>query len=144
MPDAQVNIAYPTCELSNLMAFTADPGEMATIIRYNEPFSLQVTVKFGGVGAIALMPLALHLKVDFSAKPVGAGDEIEIGTVTETTVAGLFAYSPTLKIAKGPRSVGLLSEKVYRVTALLQGGAAEGPALIVGIIDPLTIQIYKS
>lgn len=29
MPDAQVNIAYPTCELCNLLAFTADPNEMA-------------------------------------------------------------------------------------------------------------------
>jgi hypothetical protein len=112
------------------------------IIRYNEPFSFQVTVKFGGAGAIALMPLALRLKVDFSAKPVGAGSEIEIGTVTETTVAGLFAYSPTLKIAKGPKSIGLLPEKVYRITVLFQAGGNEGPALIVGIIDTLTLQIY--
>lgn len=143
MKGSHVQVAPINCTLSNLTIFTTSPDteHPKTILHQHESFSLQVTVEFGGCGAIALMPLSLCIKVSFFAEPCGLGSKLELGDTSVDTSAKLFTYTPTLAIAT-PTSVGLVAEEIYQVTAVLRVGAANSPALIIGFIDGLIIQTY--
>lgn len=143
MKGSHVQIAPINCNLSHLTVFTtvSDLEHPETILDQHEPFSLQVMVEFGGPGAIALMPLSLCIKVSFFAEPCGLGAKIELGDSLIDTSARTFTYTPTLTIAT-PASVGLVAEGIYQVTAVLRVGALNSPALIIGFIDGLIIQIY--
>jgi hypothetical protein len=143
MNSGQVNIAAIACRFSDLIAFTTNPDLAETIFSEAEPFGLRVAVEFGGGGAIALMPLALPVQVDFFAKPYGRGEAIELGTALLKTTARQFLYHPTLEIANGPGGVGLIAEKVYNVSALLRVGTPEGPSFITGFIENLAVQTYN-
>ena len=144
MKGTQVNIVPFTCNLSNLTVFTtdSDAAYSDTILRQDEPFSLRVTVEFGGPGAIALMPLLLSIKVNFFATPYCPDPKVELGHATVTTIAGVFTYTPTLSVAR-PTKVGLVSEQIYHIGALLRAGAPDWPALVTGFIEGLSIQIYN-
>ncbi|HEY9834277.1 MAG TPA: hypothetical protein V6D26_27240 [Stenomitos sp.] len=143
MKGSHVQIAPINCNLSHLTVFTtvSDLEHPETILDQHEPFSLQVMVEFGGPGAIALMPLSLCIKVSFFAEPCGLGSKLELGDSLVDTSARTFTYTPTLTIAT-PASVGLVAEGIYQVTAVLHVGALNSPALIIGFIDGLIIQIY--
>lgn len=143
MKGTQVHVAPITCKFFNLTSFTAKPDAEypETILKPNEPFSLRVTVEFGGAGVIALMPLLVCIKVNFFAEPYGLGSKSELGDALVTTSAGLFTYTPTLKIAK-PEAVGLVPDAIYNISAVLRVGASNGPALITGFTDGLALQIY--
>lgn len=144
MKGTQVNIAPITCQLCNLTVFTTDPEAEypETILRQVEPFSLQVTVEFGGSGAIALMPLCLSIQVNFFAEPCGLGSQVELGHTSVDTSARCFTYTPTLAVAT-PAAIGLVSEAIYQITAVLRVGATNSPALITGFIEGLLIQTYS-
>jgi hypothetical protein len=143
MNRAEVHIARLGCEFSEFTVYTCDPNTIETIIGQEECFSLRTRVEFQGSGAIALLPLNLLLQVDFFAQPVGRGAALELGTARLSTIKGEFIYYPTLEIVQGPHSIGLVAETVYSLTALLRAGSAEGPALMTGIIEGLTIQTYQ-
>lgn len=143
MKVSQVNIAPITCQLSNLRVFTIAPYVESPnlILRQDELFQVQVTVEFGSSGAIALMPLCLLIEVNFFAEPYGIGPKVELGKALVNTVGEIFTYTPTLaKIT--PADIGLSCPGIYQITAILRVGAANWPALIIGLIEGLTIQIY--
>jgi hypothetical protein len=143
MKGTQVNVAPITCKLSNLTVFTTDPDAEypETILSQDEPFSLGVTVEFGGSGTIALMPLCLSIQVNFFAEPCGLGSKIDLGHTSVDTSARFFMYTPTLAVAT-PAAIGLVSEAIYQITAVLRVGARNSPALITGFIEGLIIQTY--
>lgn len=140
---AHVNIVPYTCNLSNLAVFTTDPNatHSDTIIERHQPFSLRAIVEFCGSGAIALMPLKLSVKLNFFATTYGSGLKLDLGSTTVTTVAGVFIYKPTLSVTSATE-IGLTSEPIYQLGALLLAGAPDMPALITGFITGLDIQIY--
>ncbi len=142
MSEAQVNIAAFSCKLSNSIAFTTNPEEPETILRQDKSFGLGVTIEFGGSGAIALMPLALTIRVNFFAKAYGYGTTIELGETTVTTVPGQFTYQPILKVPKGLLKTDLAPGTLYHVSAMLRVGSLDGPSLINGFIENLTIETY--
>lgn len=88
------------------------------------------------------MPLAMTIQVEFFAKAHGARDSLDLGQAKLSTQAGVLVYQPTLTITKGPAAVGFLPQKLYRITAVLQVGAATGPAFITGYLKTATIQTY--
>lgn len=143
MKRAEVQIARFGCEFSEFTVYTRDPDTTETILEQEECFALRTKVAFEGSGAIALLPLNLFIQVDFFAQPVGRDAGIELGTATLNTTRGQVVYYPTLEIAQGPQSVGLIAETVYWLTALLRIGAAEPPAFITGVLEGLTIQTYQ-
>lgn len=143
MKRTQVNIAPITCKLFQLKLFTTDPNaESETILRQDEPFQVQVKLEFGGAGAIALMPLALPIQVNFFADPYGCGGKIELGNTVIETSARIFSYTPTLAITT-PALVGLMLEEIYQITAVLRVGVPNSPAFITGLIEGLAIQTYN-
>ncbi|UBF23710.1 hypothetical protein K9N68_18240 [Kovacikia minuta CCNUW1] len=143
MNNGQVNIASIRCQFSNLTAFALTrPETMETIFAGNEPLGLQVQVEFGSGGAIALMPLALPIRVDFFAEAYGKGDAIDLGNVVAKTKPQQYIYPLTLEISRGPFGVGLSAEKLYNVSAVLRIGTSEGPSFITGFLENLAIQIY--
>lgn len=142
MMGSDVTIAPIACTLSDLLAFTTNPELSETIVGPNEPFGLRVRVEFSRSGAISLVPLGLTIQVDFFAKAHGTKETVELGSTHMTTQAGTLIYYPTLTIA-GATTAGLQPKKVYRISALLQAGAPQGPALITGYTKTLTIQTYN-
>lgn len=143
MKGTQVNVASITCKLSHLKLFTTDPNaDSETILRQDEPFQVQVRVEFGGAGAIALMPFALPIQVNFFADPYGCSTKIDLGNTIIETSAKLFIYTPTLAVI-APVLIGLLPEEIYQITAVLRVGVPNYPALITGIIEGLAIQTYN-
>jgi len=143
MKDSLVNIVPIACNLVELQSFTSDPAIAETIIQQDQAFGLKVTVAFGESGAIALMPLAMHIRVEFFAKALGSGETLDLGKATVTTKTGQFVYHPTLKLPKGPAKVGMLTDKLYQITAVLRVGASEGPSFIHGAIEGLALQTYQ-
>lgn len=143
MKGTQGHVAPITCKLSNLTVFTtdADVEYPETILSQDESFSLQVTVEFGGPGAIALVPLGLPIQVNFLAEPYGLGSKIELGSTSVDTSARVLTYTPTLVVAK-PAAIGLVTEEIYQVRAVLRVGAPNSPALITGLLEGLVIQTY--
>ena len=142
MSSPQVNVATVHCQLFDLVVFTANADAPETIVRQDKPFSLQVSVEFGGSGAIALMPLTLTIRVDFSVKALGTGEAIELGSARLTTQKGQYRYTPTLKLSKSAAKLGLVPEKIYLIIAVVRIGAADEPSLINGYIDNRTIEVY--
>lgn len=143
MKGTQVNVAPITCNLSNLTVFTTNPDfeYPETILRQDKPFSLRVTVEFGGPGAIALVPLCLSIKINFFAEPYGVSSKVELGNTMMETSARIFIYTPTLTVAT-PAALGLVPEEIYQITAVLRVGAPNWPALITGYIEGLALQTY--
>jgi hypothetical protein len=137
-----VNVASLQCDLSGLVAFTTSADEPETIVRQDKPFNLQVRVEFSGSGAIALMPLAVNIRVDFFAKAMGSGEPIELGSASLTSEKGQYHYTPTLKLVKSAAKLGFVCEKIYTITAVLRAGAAGEASLINGYIDNLAIEVY--
>lgn len=142
MSNAQVVIAPISCTLANLVAFAPPQTAMETIFHQAEPFAVQVSVEFGRSGAIALLPLGLTLRVDFFAKPFGRGDTLLLGCISSVTKAGQQLYTLVLTLPDGPTA--LVPEKVYAISALLQVGAPNYPALINGTIEGLMLQTYQA
>ena len=143
MKGTQVNVAAITCKLAHLKVFTTDANaDSETILRQDEPFQVQVKVEFGGAGAIALMPLALPIQLNFFADPYGCGAKIDLGNTIIATSAKIFTYTPTLKITT-PAFVGLMTEEIYQITAVLRVGVLNSPAFITGFIEGLAIQTYN-
>jgi hypothetical protein len=143
MGEVQVNIAPFHCQLADLVAFSAKPEEPETILRPDQPFGFQATVEFGGSGAIALMPLELTIRLDFYAKAVGSGAAIDLGNTSLKTTAGQFIYTPTLKLSKSAAKTNLIPPDLYRICAVLRAGAVEGPFLVTGVIETLTIEMCR-
>jgi hypothetical protein len=139
---AQITIATLDCTLSDLLAYTATSARAETVFAQTDPLSIQVKVEFVGSGAIALLPLTPIVQVEFFAKGIGA-PQIHLGHVLLETVANQFCYEPTLMLSEGLQSAGLLSEKVYQLSALLRVGHPSYPAFVTGFIEGLLIQTYN-
>jgi hypothetical protein len=137
-----LHIASLSGVVSDLTAFTTDPSQLETILSQTEPLGFRVTIEFSRSGAIALMPLALPIQVEFLAKAVGSGSKLELGKTSITTAAHQLIYHPTLLLPNGVSSASLLPEEIYEITAVLRVGAPAYPAFITGIIKGLMIQIY--
>jgi hypothetical protein len=144
MDNCQISIAPIRCVFSRLTVFTTNPdsGVPDTILGANQPFSLRVSVEFEGAGAIALLPLAPTIAVNFYAKSLTTDPDMTLGEVKIGAIANLFSYAPTLSIAS-PQSIGLVPGSLYRISAVLRVGAPDYPALIVGAIEDLAIQVYE-
>jgi len=141
--EVEAEVAALNCFLSELKVVPTSSSKFSgTIFNQDEPVALAVTAAFGYSGAIALMPLGLEVRVDFFAKPVGRGEELELGCAIEQTVANQFTYTPTLQIDTGLKTLGLVPDKTYRITALLRVGAPYYPAFVTGVLEGLMIQVY--
>jgi hypothetical protein len=145
MSDSHVNVSKIDCQLSNLtvLAANAKPTSSATVLKNDKPFSLHVTVEFSGPGAIALMPFALSVQVEFYAKPLGPKAGIILGTMAISTSPEILIYTPKLTLGP-PSSVGLEPKTLYRIGAVLRVGAPDWPSLIHGFTEELTLEIYGS
>jgi hypothetical protein len=143
MSDSHVNVGPIACQLSSLTVFTtnASTASSETVLQGNQPFSLTVTVEFSGSGAIALMPLSPAIQVKFFAKPLSPDQGMALGSVELMTRPEVLLYTPTLSLG-APLSIGLRTETIYRIGAVLRVGASDWPALISGFTEELTIEIY--
>jgi len=95
-----------------------------------------------GLYAIALMPVALPIQVNFFADPYGCGAKIDLGNTIVATSAKIFTYTPTLTVPS-PALVALMPEEIYQITAVLRVGVPNSPAFITGYIEGLAIQTYN-
>lgn len=142
--EIEAEIAPLSCSLSDLKVFSTRSSKLAgTILKQDEPIAFAITTEFGQSGAIALMPLGLEIRVDFYAKPIGRGEELELGCAIAQTMANQFTYTPSLQIESGLKTVGLVADKTYRITALVRVGAPYFPAFVTGILEGLMIQVYE-
>lgn len=143
--EAEAEIAPLSCLLSGLKVFSTSSSKFAgTILSEEEAIALAITAEFEHAGAIALMPLGLCIRVNFYAKPVGRGEELDLGCAMTHTTAYQFTYTPTLEIESGLKTVGLIAGKTYRITALLRMGAPNYPAFVTGVLEGLMIQVYST
>jgi hypothetical protein len=141
--EVEAEVASLNCLLSELKVFSTGSSKLAgTILSQDEPIALEVTAEFGYSGAIALMPLGLEIRADFFVKPIGRGEELELGCAIERTTANQFIYTPTLQIEAGLKTLGLVPDKTYRITALVRVGAPYYPAFVTGFLEGLMIQVY--
>ena len=145
MNSIQTSIVPFTCRFYDLTIFAQGSGRTTpdTILKEDQPFSLQASVEFVGSGAIALLCLTPSIQIDFYAKPCGRGDDVDLGAATITAVADQFTYTPTLEI-DSPVSVGLTPKTLYRISALMRVGAPNCPALICGVLEDLIVEIYTA
>ena len=143
MSDSHVNVGPIGCQLYNLTVFTANTKSAfpETVLQPHQPFSLKVTVEFSGPGAIALMPLAPTIQVEFYAKPLSPDPAMVLGNIEMMALPGTLTYMPTLTLGS-PQSIGWHTKTIYRIGAVLRVGAPDGPSLINGFIETLTIEIY--
>jgi hypothetical protein len=131
-----------TCQLLNLGTHTTLPPATGAVLNVKDPLIVQVTVQFGGDGAIALMPLGLSIRVDFFARSMGIKQDLDLGTTVMPTEAGIFIYQPRLEVQGGTKAVNLLTDRVYEIRALLRVGAPGHPALITGTMTGFMLQTY--
>ena len=143
MSDSHINVGPIGCQLSNLTVFTtnAKPEFSETALQDHQPFSLQVTVEFSGPGAIALMPLAPTIQVEFYVKPLSPELGRVLGAIEVMPLPTVLTYTPTLNLGP-PQSIGLHPKTLYRVGAVLRVGAPNWPSLINGFTETLTLEIY--
>ncbi len=143
--EIEAEVTPLSCFLSDLKISSTSSSRLAgTIVNQDDAIALSVTAEFSQSGAIALMPLDLEIRADFFAKPVGRGEELELGSAIEHTTANRFIYTPTLQIEAGLKTVGLVPDKTYRITALVRVGAPYYPAFVTGILEGLMIQVYSA
>lgn len=143
MNEAHVVVTSVTCRLSDLIAFGKNSGTPETVFSDGEPVMVVVTVEFSGSGAIALMPLKPSIQVDFYAKCFGPGEELELGCVTVEAATKQLVYKPTLVLSRGLGTAGLVSDKIYKISALIRVGSPGYPSLVTGFIEGLVIQTYN-
>lgn len=131
------------CQIFDLVIVTAHSAQTSTdtILRHDEPFSVQVSLGFQGNNAIALLALAPIIQVDFYAQPLQAGSSLDLGVVTLKTVIDSVSYTPALHLDT-PLKAGLTAAAVYRIGALVRIGALEQPALLCGVLEDLVVQIH--
>ena len=143
MSDSHINIGPIGCQLSNLTASAiGTESEFAeTRLPSNQPFSLQVTVDFSGPGAIALMSLSPTIQVEFYAKPLGPESPKALGRIAVPAISEELVYTPTLMLS-APKSIGLHAKMIYQIGAVLRVGSQDGPSIVHGFTEALTIEIY--
>ncbi|EKU97513.1 hypothetical protein Lepto7375DRAFT_6709 [Leptolyngbya sp. PCC 7375] len=144
MSDCHINIGPIECQLLNLIASTVNSksGFADTRLQCHQPFSLGVTVEFSGPGAIALMSLSPTIQVEFYAKPLSPEPSKALGSIVVQALPDVLVYTPTLMLS-APQSIGLSAKVIYRIGAVLRVGAPEGPSIVHGFTEALTIEIYK-
>lgn len=128
--------------LADLVMLSKITGQPANIVAIAEPLLLSVTVSFTGSGAIALMPLAPAIQVNFCARPLPGRNTLELGTVTLPTQPHQFTYTPAIALPDGVGAVGAVPEQVYSLSALVRVGAVGHPALMTGWIEGSLVQTY--
>ncbi|MGJ3246951.1 MAG: hypothetical protein ACFE0I_12860 [Elainellaceae cyanobacterium] len=143
MTEAHVSVLPIRCHLSHLCIVTAttDEAVSCSAIAQDEGGHFSVTMVFEGAGAIALMPLSPTITVEFYAKPVGLGDDVELGRTTTQAIAGVLTYTPTLSFESASKA-GLQPGHMYRLGAIVRVGSPDWAALIHGFIENLVIEIY--
>ena len=143
MSDSHINIGPIGCQLFNLTAsaFSANSGFSETRLPNDQPFSLQVTVEFSGPGAIALMSLNPTIRVEFYAKPLSPESSVALGCIAVLAIPEVLVYTPTLMLS-APKSIGFRSEVIYQIGAVLRVGSTDGPSIVHGFTEALTIEIY--
>jgi hypothetical protein len=117
----------------------ADQWETQTIIMGDRPFHVQVTVEWLGSAAIALLMLNPLISADFYIKPVGVGEDIEIGSIAQSTSASQRSYTLALGL-ESPDQQGI-EPGLYYLYATVRVGADEGPALLWDVIDGVRIEV---
>ncbi|MBD2464758.1 hypothetical protein H6G89_27530 [Oscillatoria sp. FACHB-1407] len=145
MSGSQINVVPIACCLSNLTVFTTDANSVFpnTILQSNQPFSLKVTVEFSGPGAIAFVPLAPSIQVEFYAKPLSPDPGIVLGKVEVKANPNVLTYPLTLTLPP-PTSIGLRPKTIYSIGSVLQIGNPDWPSFINGFTEELTIEIYAT
>ena len=145
MKSTQGRIVPFACLFSDLTLFAQDANGTLpdTLLKEEQPFSLQASVEFVGSGAIALLCLTPTIQLDFCAKSCLRGDYVDLGLVTIPAISDQFIYAPVLEVSS-PVSVGLKSGDLYQISALLRVGAPNCPALICGVIEDLMVEIYTA
>lgn len=143
MSDCHINIGPIGCQLYNLTAsaISAKSEFAETRLPNNQPFSLQVTVEFSGPGAIALMSLSPTIQVEFYAKPLGPEPSKALGSIAVPAIPEELIYTPTLMLS-APKSIGFHAKMIYQIGAVLRVGSPDGPSIVHGFTEALTIEIY--
>jgi hypothetical protein len=143
--ETEAEIAPLKCLLSDLTVLSTHSSKFSgTIVNQEDAIAFAITVEFGQSGAIAFMPLNLRIRVDFYAKPVGRGEALDLGCAIVHTTANQFIYTPILQINSGLKTIGLIANQAYQITALLRIGAPDYPAFVTGVLEGLMIQVYSA
>jgi len=140
---AHISIASFTCTVSDLTVRAKNTGRSETIFRLTEVVILAVTIEFSGSGAIAFLPLAPGIQVDFWAKSCDRHQALDLGRVTLPTQATQFTYTPEISLPAGFAAVAATAEQAYQISAVIRIGASGFPAMIIGKFDGLLIHIYE-
>ncbi|GEM_PF-1984515 len=145
MSNSKINVVPIACHLSNLTVFTTDDNPVLpnTVLQDSQSFSLKVTVEFSGPGAIALMPLAPLIQVEFYAKPLSPDPGMILGNVEVKASPDVLIYPLTLTLPS-PAAIGLRAKTIYCIGSVLRVGDPEWPSLINGFTEELTIEVYTS
>ncbi|MBE9066065.1 hypothetical protein IQ260_05305 [Leptolyngbya cf. ectocarpi LEGE 11479] len=132
------------CQIYDLTIVTAcsEQPSTDTILRHDDPFSVQVSLGFQGNNAIALLALTPIIQVDFYARPLQAGSTLDLGVATLETVIDSMSYTAALHL-DAPSKTGLTAAAVYRIGALVRIGALEQPALLCGVLEDFVVQIHS-
>ncbi|MEM7062577.1 MAG: hypothetical protein AAF572_05370 [Cyanobacteria bacterium P01_B01_bin.77] len=143
MSSVSVHSVPILCQIFDLAIVTAhsDQPSTETILRHDEPFSVQVSLGFQGNNAIALLALTPIMQVDFYARPLQAGSTLDLGVATLETMVDSMSYTAVLHLDT-PSKTGLTAAAVYRIGALVRIGALEQPALLCGVLEDLVVQVH--
>ncbi len=133
------------CQMQDLVIVTSQTDQTATdtILWHDKPFSVQVSLRFQGTNAIALLALSPIIQVDFYARSLQAGSNLDLGVVTVETAIESINYTPTLQL-NSPTEIGFTATAVYRIGALVRIGALDQPGLLCGVLENLVVQIYRN
>ncbi len=142
VPHSRISIASWEGILADLVILSKATGQPANIVAIAEPLLLSVTVTFTGSGAIALMPLAPAIQVDFCARALPRRDTLELGTVTLPTQPQQFTYTPAIALPNGLAAAGAMPDHAYWLSALVRVGAVGYPAFMTGWIEGSLFQTY--
>ena len=132
------------CRFGDLaVVVTGSEGESSSpILHAEEPFTLQTMVEFLDSSAAALLALKPVIQVEFYAKSCGPGENVSLGETEVGAIADQRTYAPSLSLGP-PVELGFTADGVYRLGALLQVGAAAGPALICAVQEDGLVQIHS-
>jgi hypothetical protein len=129
------------CRFGELTVVAAEAEASTPILNAEESFALRTSVEFLDTSAVALLALEPTIHVEFYAKSCGPGDSVFLGETQMVATAEQRTYSPSLSL-RSPANLGLMTDGVYRLGALLRVGAEDGPALICAVQEDVLVQIH--
>jgi hypothetical protein len=140
---------FLTFDVQSLEAFDPAPpplGAPSTILTTAQNWEVRATFKFAEAAANWLVSLSIPWTLTVKAESFGPEAEVDLGSISGTTVAGQLQYGPGpsggLNVPTRVVLAGTLAPGVYRIVGIVTFGGAP-PAPIVGYNSDLVVQIYS-